>query len=549
MKNHERPVKRPRNNYTASRDGFVSNFDFINNMPDDSLRHVFSFLPAKKDRLACSAVSKRWFSLQLDIVYSKLTKSSSQISPRQVSRNLVGPSFSDLSLAAMLIGIDSDEILTSLSIVSQGSPFQSNNCQITDVGISMLTGVCTRLRAISLCNCTMIENIGIACIAYNCSLLERIELTNSQLVTDEGLILLVMRCTGLSSLSLNTCRNISDHSLKAIARYSTNLKSIELVNLPLVNRCGVISILLNRIQLATFKIDSINLSDKVFFSSPQKWSLTELKNVAIKNSGYELTDKGLECLARLARKMENLYLEGFEFAISFSGLMQILVNCHHTIKSLELVRCIASESISMSDFCPGKHNFPRLQKVRLEQCKNISNEFLLMLGQACRHIKEVSLVEIDSITNRGIIHFMQNLYQADMIRKIEITRCAKIGNPSVWAITRACGSKLKSLVIRNCKLVTDRGVSVINSRCLKLINLDLGGTRIGDAGVQQIVNAHLFHLEELSLRGCTEITDASLVAIANTPFLISLERVGLSGCTGLTKKGLELLESMAYELI
>lgn len=162
MKNHERPIKRPRNNHTASE------VDFINNIPDDSLRHVYSFLPAKKDRLACCAVSKRWFTLQLDIVSSNLTKSNCQKSPRQVSRNLVGPSLSDLSLAAMLL------VLTSLSLVGQGPPFQSNSCQITDVGISMLTGGCTRLRAINLCNCTMIGNIGIACIAYNCSSLERI---------------------------------------------------------------------------------------------------------------------------------------------------------------------------------------------------------------------------------------------------------------------------------------------------------------------------------------------------------------------------------------
>lgn len=543
MKDLERPIKRPRNNCGAS------HVDFISNVPDDCLRYVFSFLPTKKDRMACSAVSKRWFNIQLDMVRSNLTRPNHQITPREVSRNLVGPGFSDLSLTTMLIGINSDEILTSLSLVGQGPPCQSKGCHITDVGISMFTGVCTRLRAISLCNCTMIGNIGLACLAYNCSALEKIELSNSSLVTDEGLKLLLMKCTALSFLSLDTCCYISDRSLEAVARYSTNLKSLELVNLPLVKGCGVTSILLNRLHLATLKIESINLSDEVLFSSAQNWSLAELKNIAIRSPGQKLTDKGLRCLTRLAQ-MENLYLEGVEFAISFYGLMQILANCRHTIKSLELVRCTSCESkIRLSDFHLGMHNFPRLRRVTLRRCRNINDEFLLMLGHACRTIKEVNLVELDSITNRGITRFMQNLHHANKINKIEITRCAKIGNPSVWAITRACGSKLKSLVIKNCTLVTDHGVGMIGTRCPKLINLDLGGTQIGDAGVAKIVDTHLFYLEELSLRKCTEITDASLVAIANAPFLMSLERVGLSGCTGLSKKGLELFESMAYELI
>jgi F-box/Leucine Rich repeat len=543
MKDLERPNKRPRDNHGAS------HVDFISKVPDDCLQHVFSFLPTKKDRMACCVVSKRWFNLQLEVTNSNLTKANHQVTSREVSRNLMGPAFSDLSLAAMLIGINIDETLTSLSIVGQGPPFQSKGCQITDVGISMLTGVCTRLRAISLCNCTRIGNIGIACIAYNCKSLERIELTNPGLVTDEGLALLLMKCTALSFLSLNTCRYITDSTLEAVAHYATALKSLELVNLPLVEGCGITSILLNRLQLATFKIESINVSDKVLFSYPRKWSLTELKNVSIQNPGQELTDNGLRCLTRLAR-MENLYLEGLEFANSFYGLMQILANCRHTLKSLELVRCTTRESkITVSDCSPGKHNFPRLQSVTLRQCRNIDDEFLPVLGYACTSIKEVNLVGLDSITNRGITSFMQNLHDASKVRKIEIIHCAKIGNPSVWAITKACGSKLKSLVIKNCKLVTDHGVGMIGTRCPKLINLDFGGTRITDAGVEKIVDARLFYLEEISLRKCSEITDASLAAIANAPFLMSLERVGLSGCTGLSKGGLELFESMAYELI
>jgi EIN3-binding F-box protein len=543
MKDLERPIKRPRDNHGAS------HVDFISKFPDDCLQHVFSFLPTKKDRMACCAVSKRWFNLQLEAANSNLTKTNQQVTTREVSRNLMGPVFSDLSLAAMLIGINSYETLTSLSLVGQGQPFQSKGCQITDVGISMLTSVCMRLRAISLCNCTRIGNIGIACIAYNCSSLERMELTNPGLVTDEGLTLLLMKCNALLFLSLDTCRHITDRTLEVIAQYATNLKSLELVNLPLVEGSGITSILLTRLQLAALKIESINLSDKVLLSSPQKWSLTELKNIAIKNPGQELTDSGLRCLTRMAR-MENLYLEGLEFATSFYGLIQILANCRHTLKSLELVRCSTCESkIRVCDCSAGKHNFPRLQSVTLRQCKNIDDEFFPVLGHACRSIREVNLVGLDSITNRGITSFMQNLHDDNKVRKIEIVHCAKIGNPSVWAITRACGRKLKSLIIKHCKLVTDHGIGMIGTRCPKLINLDLGGTRIGDAGVEKIVDARLFYLEELSLRKCTEITDASLAAIANAPFLMSLERVGLSGCTGLSKRGLELFESMAYELI
>ncbi|URD93392.1 EIN3-binding F-box protein [Musa troglodytarum] len=425
--------------------------------------------------------------------------------------------------------------------------------------------------------------------AKNCTALKNLELTHAASVGDHGLVILATRCLKLASLSLTACPRVTDRSLEAFSKHSTHLKSITVAQCSFITDYGILSIVVLLTKLETVKISSMKLGDGVLraiarsgeqiktLALEQVWgvsvtgyrcigettrlkglsldactgltdrcfrrlsptSFARLKKVAIA-SCFSLTDWSLLALTELAVELENLHLDTFE-AFTYRGLMIALGNCSRTLKVLTLVKCdfrghgaLEQKEVDPLLLLPLPAQCPMLQTVKLEECEGLGDGFIMWIGQACKSITDVSFVRMDSITDYGIKSFMNQLKGWNRISRVDLSGSAGVGNRSVWAVTRECKARLRSLVLRGCERVSDRGAAVITRRCTKLVELDLGGCSISDEAVEKVVGEDPPDLEVLSLAGCTGITDRSLDALDEYGGL-ALNRLDLNGCPGLSQ--------------
>lgn len=566
----------------------VGGQDLIDDLPDELLVHIFSFIPAIRDRCCCGAVSKKWSLLQASMPRSDYI-SRGFLLPRptqEISRSFRGSEANDTRLVAMAIGIDARGVLTNLSVIGtltdSSPPPPSGHRSISDVGLSIVAGACKSLKSLSLFKCPKITGWGIGSVGH-CIGLERLELVDAMSVTDDGLVILAIRCLNLSSLSLVSCPNVGNHSLQAFAKYSRKLKSVTLASCPLITDSGIVSLVANRSGLETVKIASMKLSDIVLQAIAcysrkiqillldNVWGVSdmgycwiglarELKCLVLKacvglsdrclarvssasfagirklaiNNCSLISDWGLFELTSSARELENVLLHSCK-SFTYRGLMVAIGNCSQSLKTLALIKCdFLDEQRDQANSFPLAQHCPLLETVKVDQCRGIGDDFILWIGASCKQVTDVSFTRMDSITDRGIRCFLSQLKGSNKMARVDLTGCTRVGNWSVWAITRECKASLKRLVLRGCGRVNDRGAAVIARRCAKLVELDLGGCDISDEGVKKLARDEPIDLEVISLAGCTRITDRSLLVLKKY-MGPGLERVNVAGCTGVSK--------------
>ncbi|CAL9082142.1 unnamed protein product [Musa acuminata var. zebrina] len=608
---HRRPGKRRKIGSPAkeSRDDRALCQDLIDDLPDECLLLIFSLLPAPRDRCRCAAVSRKWLALQVSMRRSEFGANAVLLpeARQEMSRCIKGGEANDWRLAAMAIGIDACEVLTHLSVMetlpSCPLPLQhaGNHRHISDVGLFVIAQACTDLRSLALRNCIKVSDRGLAAIAQNCSALKNLELTNAFSVTDRGLMLIASGCPNLASLRLTACPSVTDRSLVAFSRHSTLLNSFAVAQCPLITDHGILSIVVLQTKLETLKISSMKLGDKVvqaiachrkeikLLSLEKVWgssvigyswiaeasglralsldacagltdgcfvraspsiSFAGLTKVSLK-SCPSLTDLSLLALTKLAVKLETLHLENFRGVFSYRGLVFALENCSHTLKELNLVNCgFYGHGTEQQEGEPCfllPQRCPALQTVKLEECEGLGDGFVVWVGQACKSVTDVSFVRMGSITDRGITSFLKQLKGWNEITRVDLSGCTRLGDRSVWAVTRECKGRLRSLALKGCGRVTDRGASVITRRCCRLVELDLGGCNIGDEAVEKLVEGDPSDLESLSLAGCAEITDRTLQALDEYGGLC-LNRLNLTGCPRLSRSRIHLIKPYIDEV-
>ncbi|RWW75085.1 hypothetical protein BHE74_00016907 [Ensete ventricosum] len=316
----------------------VGGQDLTDDLLDELLVHIFSFIPAIRDRCCCGAVSKKWSLLQASMPRSDhISRGFLLLRPsHEISRSFRGSEANDTRLVAMALGIDARGVLTNLSVIGtlpdSSPPPPSGHRSISDVGASIVAGGCTSLKSLSLFKCPKITGWGIGSVGHYCIGLERLELVSAMSVTDDGLLILAIRCLNLSSLSSVSCPNVGNHSLQAFAKYSTKLKSVTLASCPLITDSGIVSLVANRSSLETVKIVSMKLSDIVIQAIAcysRKIQMLLLENVwGVSDMGY--------CWIGLARELKCLLLKacvGLSHRCwarvspaSFAGIRKLAIN-------------------------------------------------------------------------------------------------------------------------------------------------------------------------------------------------------------------------------
>lgn len=157
-----------------------------------------------------------------------------------------------------------------------------------------------------------------------------------------------------------------------------------------------------------------------------------------------------------------------------------------------------------------------LVELNLSDCAWLKPIYLKFILMFCAQLRKLSLADNVHLNYESWGY----LNQLTKLKSLDLTHCKQLSDADLKAIVRACPF-LDELFLEGCTNLTDLGVIDLIDRCPSLKNLNLNEMQITDKAMVAIGHRGL-ELVNLKIRGCEEVTEKGLAAIARGCPLLKL---------------------------
>eukprot|EP00457_Paulinella_chromatophora_P008070 gb/GEZN01008097.1/.p1 GENE.gb/GEZN01008097.1/~~gb/GEZN01008097.1/.p1 ORF type:complete len:328 (+),score=16.99 gb/GEZN01008097.1/:397-1380(+) len=285
-------------------------------------------------------------------------------------------------------------------------------------------------------------------------------------VTDVGLQSLATVCSELEVLSLSDCEEVSDQGMRFLALRCRRLRKISLAN-------------------------------------------------------TSTSDEGAAVLGTFCGMLEYINMDGC-IGISDRGLAALMSGCHINTLSLAGTKVVLESAMFEKSMT---NHWRDLTKINLSRCK-ISDGALGRLSLVAPALLHLDLTWCEKLTDQGLAFLcgyharscplpFPVLSSSDSSSSFSTSSSASSSSFSPWLFQTQPSSAegclhLRTLVLTQCKALTDLALRHIGTRLRLLERLELKGChQLTQNGV-----AHLLHcsvLRYLDLRGCYEVSSQALI--------------------------------------
>ncbi|TRY69163.1 hypothetical protein TCAL_13793 [Tigriopus californicus] len=107
--------------------------------------------------------------------------------------------------------------------------------QISDSGVKQIAKLCYKLRYLNVRGCEAVSDEAVETLARSCSRLRSLDLGKCD-VTDVGLKVLSENCPNLKKLSVKSCEMVSDQGIQLIAYYCRGLQQLNVQDCPISSK-------------------------------------------------------------------------------------------------------------------------------------------------------------------------------------------------------------------------------------------------------------------------------------------------------------------------
>lgn len=506
-----------------------------------------------------------------------------------LSRCLEGRHASDTRLLSMAIGLPSRGGLNRLVVRGDrltAAAAISTSSRLTNLGFQAIVGSSPGLQSLTIWNCPYVDDEVLRMVASRCKGLRRLDVMNCGRVTDKGVSGVARGCKQLQHVSVSGCPRVSNASLLALGTSSSQLTSLALADLPLVNEHGLKQLAkcrdLRRLRLAgriavtdgglketgerLVSLQWLKLSDLPLvteagftalgaakgFSSVQTLSFVNCKT---------LTNDALTAVATGCGDLKSLSLSKCP-AVSCCGVKGALQAAEAleslTLHKLSGISAPPSEPATQSErlglavpespracdggCCVWSGTSDKLTNLCISHCDWVDARCLGMIGRSSACLQSLELAGLCEAEDKGVTSLVEGC--GGGLTSVDLSGCSQITDKTVQAISSRCGDSVRSLSLDGCSKVTDRGLRAIAASCTALEDLDLSGCDITDRGLAVLVSSVGSTLLNLSVSGCSDITDVSLKKIMAQCHLLT--GLNLKNCPGLSKEAVRSIQLSSH---
>lgn len=177
--------------------------------------------------------------------------------------------------------------------------------------------------------------------------------------------------------------------------------------------------------------------------------------------------------------------------------------------------------------------FPKLEKLRLIWCSNVTSNGLSSLASKCANLKALDLQGC-YVGDQGLAAVGQCCKQ---LEDLNLRFCEGLTDVGLVELALGVRKSLKSLGVAACAKITDISMEAVASHCGSLETLSLDSEFIHNQGVLAVAKG-CPHLKSLKLQ-CINLTDDALKAVGVS--CLSLELLALYSFQRFTDKGLRAI--------
>ncbi|KAG2391474.1 F-box/LRR-repeat protein [Vigna angularis] len=410
-----------------------------------------------------------------------------------------------------------DFALKALSLAWRSSlrSLDLSRCRLfSHVGLSALALNCTYLVEVDLSNRPDLTDVAAKAIAEAVNL-ERLRLGRCKGITDMGIGCIAVKCGRLRHVVLRWCIRVTDFGVGLIAIKCKEIRSLDLSYMPLVwclvnvllvesdrsvECCGFSMCLFARLIAVHEDYYSayLMITERCLNHILQ---LEHLEDLVLEHC-LGIEDHGLATLQANCKSLKMLNLSKCQ-NIGHIGIAS-LTNGAQNLEKLIL----SSSLVVTTDLAKCLQSFPRLQLVKLDGCLGVESG-LKAIGYSCNSLKELNLSKCVGVTDENVSFLVKTNKN---LEKLDITCCRTLTPEFIPNLTNSC-LRLTSLRMESCSLISREGFLFIG-QCQLLEELDVTDTEIDDIGLCSI--SRCTKLSSLKLGICLMITDKGLKHIANS---------------------------------
>ncbi|KAK1423260.1 hypothetical protein QVD17_18557 [Tagetes erecta] len=366
------------------------------------------------------------------------------------------------------------------------------------------------------------DNLLISITNSNLTRLTRLHISTGP-VSILPLIQLSIACPKLSSLSIILSRRTSPLQLQLLSRFSS------LLNLTL-NFSGNVT-----------SPESISVVSQQFTVSSTELRLQTLSLSGIGSGDYALNWLWNNCSYETLTKLVFENCEGVGDTHSFASFIKRVTHLHE----LELKTCRSIVSLLLLNLAHNHNSYNSLSSLLIYDGGDGNSLLHFIRESRCNNLQKLDLrlpLDLDDS------HIIEISKKCKRLRDLRLQSCCMVTTEALKTLSLALTDQLVELGLTNCDIINPKTGLLVelaqNLRTVKILDLSYNHTLFDKEFVSMI--GSLCDLRTLKLRGCSRLSDVSLISLCKN--CKKLESVDVVYCHGIKVEGVEFMVMNLREL-
>lgn len=413
----------------------------INVLPSEILTLIFSLFKEKSDLVSLLPVSKYWASLLIEIIWfrPKLQSEKAFIGIQKILDLDPATTFYNyrkyirrLNLC-FIANYVTDDFLIKFENCPNLERLTLVNCvNLTGPVIGKVLHNCSKLQSIDLSGAKNITDDIFISLAENCPRLQGVYAPDANSVSNEAIKQLFMCCPFLKRVKLTKNEFINDTALNELTKNYRYIVEIDLHGCPNVTDESLKIVFSKLEQLREFRISqNRNITDNIFKSLPDTQSLMRLRIMDFTDC-YFITDRSIQKLVKCAPRLRNIVLSKCINITDAS--LKALSKLNKSLHYLHLGHCAGITDYGVKILIDQCY---KLQYIDLACCSQLTNASVIELANLPR-LKRIGLVKCNNITDEGILQLVHKRGPGDTLERVHLSYCTNLTAHPIYLLLQCC---------------------------------------------------------------------------------------------------------------
>ncbi|PRP85823.1 hypothetical protein PROFUN_06015 [Planoprotostelium fungivorum] len=390
---------------------------------------------------------------------------------------------------------------------------------------------CNRLKTLNISGCKHLPQEVLLSIAD--SLLELENLNVSYILSTSRKVVhkIVHKCKGIKRLMLGGCVKIGDETISDIADNCPLLEVLDVTRCKEITSVTKLGEHCNNLRELCLN-QCMAIPDASVISVVEKSPELEVLELSMM---YKMTNDVLHALTKNCPKLKKLNLQRCE---QITDEAMLTLSQFEDLATLNLQETKVSDK-SLKDLFVG---LVSLQKLNISNCKGVNYDPLEILSRYQVTMESLSMQWSSKFVLPSINSIVR--HERCSLQKVDFRECKQITDDFIVTLASFCPS-LEELWLDSCIKLTDQSVIRVSQYCnIRALRLT-GVFRVTDTSIMHLA-VHNPGLQVLALGKCYKVTDASVIKIAK--FCKNIRVLQLQGCQSITDAAVMHLSHNSFSL-